>query len=78
MAYFTFAAQAVGKLQIQIPSTYFRLDTTKGCLADKKSPWRSIQGNVSMSYSQRKRVFREVFNGAAITMIYEPTDLYSG
>ena len=69
IAYFAFASNAVGKLKIQIPSTYSRLDTTKAYLADKKSAWRSLQGEVSLSYSQRKRVFREVPGGAAMNTV---------
>ena len=66
MAYFALTSNAVGKLQIQIPSTYFWIDTTKAYIADEKCALHSLQGKVSLSYSQRKIVFREVSNGAAI------------
>ena len=66
MAYFAFASQAFGKLRIQIPSTYFRTNTTNAYIADKRCARKSLQGNSFLSYSQSKGVFSEVSNGAEI------------
>ena len=43
MAYFTFAAQAVGKLHVQIHSPYLRLDTAKRRLNGRAKVWTSLR-----------------------------------
>ena len=63
MAYFTFAAQAVEKLQVQINSPYFRLDTVKMYIEDRVKVWESIRKTSYASDAECKQMCNAVFNG---------------
>ena len=74
MAYFT--SHAVGTLRIKIASTYFRLDTTKAYIADKKIACGSVQEKVSFHIPAASAYSANPPTAPQLTVSYEPTDLY--
>ena len=66
MAYFTFAAQAVEKLKVQMHSPYFRLDTVKVYLKDREKVWTSLREIIDAIDDEFMRLRNAVFNGGSI------------
>ena len=71
MAYFTFASQAVDKLQICQDSPYFRLETTKAYIRSKETVYESLKNTRAATTPCCKDMCHKVFNGGAISQGYE-------
>ena len=67
MAYFTFAAQAVGNLQVQIHSPYLRLDTVKIFLKGRADVWTSLREIINAIDEECRGLRNSVFIGGAIS-----------
>ena len=74
MAYFTFASQDVEKLQVQMSSPYFRLDTVKMYLREREKVWASLREISDASDDECKRMRNSVFNGGAIEWRFRDND----
>ena len=66
VAYFTCAAQSFGNIQVPIHFPYFRLETAKFYIRDKRPFWgsRMAAGEICDDYC--KRIFRDVSNGMSV------------
>ena len=78
MAYFTFASQAVDKLQIDHDSPYFRLETVKAYIRSKETVYESMKNTREITAPCCKAMCRKVFNGGAIPHGYESNKYLQG
>ena len=78
MAYFTFASQAVDKLQIYQDSPYFRLETVKAYIRSKETVYESLKNTRDATTPFCKDMCHKVFNGGSICQGYEGNKYLQG